>query len=597
MKQITKVKIWQVAVVLFGAILWGVCPAALAEADDGTPPADNVGVSPIQPVQPAITGELVTYPLAVSPGDPITYTLTLSNAGQVDSRVTISVTLPAGFELPLTALPVGASYNLRSGRLNWTGVVMADSMHELVFPGLAPAEPRADGRLTAFVALDNGAHLSAIGWAGALPTAVFTYTAGAPVGRDGISTHAAVLTYTAGAPLQFTNLSRGTGPLSAWWNFGDGTPSTELTPRHSFPAGGEYTVRLTIANPKGASSVVQTITIAPSPEEEPAQHEILVSDDTPAVGQPVYFNSSTPISVTIHWNFGDGGVSDVENPSHNYQQPGVYTVTRVLGEGVTAVQSSRVLVVDHPPQASIQVANPIVSVGQLVTFTAFTSASEVVSYYWDFGDGASASHSYVAHSYGIPGSYPVTLAVNNDFGVALDTLTLRVSQYYVYLPLVLADYATTPPAEPEATAELEPAEEPEPEIIFPADPLAQQMLQAINAEREAAGLPLLTWSDQLVRSAQHHSDDMATHWFTGHYGSNGSRPVDRMRQASYTGDYAGECTAWGFGDIVSAVAWWMTSPPHRVIILSTVATEIGGAYSYNPDAPSVHYWTIDFGAR
>ena len=69
------------------------------------------------------------------------------------------------------------------------------------------------------------------------------------------------------------------------------------------------------------------------------------------------------------------------------------------------------------------VAKPAVSVGTLVTFTALTSAPEVESYYWDFGDGSTAAHSYVAHSYSNPGEYPVTLAISNDFGVALDTLT------------------------------------------------------------------------------------------------------------------------------------------------------------------------------
>jgi uncharacterized protein YkwD len=227
----------------------------------------------------------------------------------------------------------------------------------------------------------------------------------------------------------------------------------------------------------------------------------------------------------------------------------------------------------------------------------------------------------VAHSYHSPGDYPVTLAISNDFGVALDTLTLSVLPYTIYMPLVFdgdtaaaqseterePEGAPAPESEseqetpiPDAEGEEELAAEPEPAQegdTVPAGSLSEQMLQAINAEREAVGLPPLTWSDQLARSAQHHSEDMAAYGFTGHYGSNGSRPADRLTQASYPGEYAGECTAWGFDDIASAVAWWMTSPPHRTIVLSTVATEIGGGYGYNPGAPSVHYWTIDFGAR
>ena len=590
---LAKVSSWRTTVtVVVGIILWLVVFAAYAQTDDA-----------VQDL--SFTASLDVQPPTVSPGDPIAYILTLDNPAQVDYQVTISATLPAGFELSLADLPAGASYNLRSGDVQWIGMVEANSARTLTFPGLTPLELRTDGRLTMYVALaprekldtlqqGQGAvqnqpadapvqirHLSATGWVGTPPTAAFTHILD-------------------GQTIQFANLSQGVGPLSAWWELGDGTTTTDLSPSHSYPSGGEYTVRLTIANPKGASTIAQTLFVPPPSSEEllPSPYEILVSDDTPAVGQPIYFSNLTePISVSIQWNFGDGITSSDKNPTYIYQRPGIYTTTCMLGEGTTAIQSSRTLTVDYPPQATIEVARSAVSINELVTFNALTSAPEVMSYYWDFGDGNSAGSDYVAHSYNAPGVYSVTLAVSNDFGVTLNTLPLQVSHYPIYLPLVVNKLQLIPVAMTETvTGTLDvPEPEPAPEFAIPADPLAQQILQAINAEREAVGLQPLSWSDQLARSAQHHTNDMATHWFTGHYGSNGSRPVDRMRQASYTGDYAGECTGWGFDDIASAVAWWMTSPPHRVIVLSTVATELGGAYGYNADAPSVHYWTIDFG--
>ncbi len=574
MKSFSSSRCWRIVGLAIGVTLWLALSAAAANADTGEPGSP-------------ISAQWAVQPPAVFPGEPLTYTLTLQNSGEADHWVTISANLPPGLELALPALPVGSSYGLRSGDLHWAGDVAAHSTYTLEFTGLAPLEPRSDGRLAAYVALDDGfqlVHLSATGWAGTLPTAAFTYT----VALEPAPT------------IQFTDLSQGVGPLSTWWEFGDGATSVEQNPIHTYPAGGQYTVRLTTASPGGADSAAQTLVVA-SPAAEPAsRHDILVSDDTPAVGQPVYLRSSETVSVTLFWDFGNGVTADEANPMHVYQQPGLYTVTRMLGEGAASFQSSTLLAVDYPPLASIQTDQPQVSVGELVAFTALTSAPEVMSYYWDFGDGNSGNHGLVAHSYGAAGSYSVTLAVSNAYGVALDTLAIRVSPNQLYLPLVTngAQWSESPPA-------LEPVEEitttviapePEPDIALPADPLAQEILQAINAERQAAGLPLLAWSDQLVRSAQHHSDDMATQWFSGHLGSNGSHPIDRLRQASYTGDYAGECTAWGFDDFSSAIAWWMTSPPHRVIVLSTVATEIGGAHSYNPDTPSVHYWTIDFGS-
>ena len=566
-----------------GVACWLALPDGRALADDASPPA-----------APILT-HFEVYPPAVLPGEPITFTLTLENTDGADHPINVKVALPAGFDLSLTSLPVGAAYNLRSDELRWMATLPADDVRVLTLTGLAPTEPRLDGRLSAYATLTGDqlfpqvVHLSATGWVGTPPEAVFA-----------ISTEPGL----AGQPVQFSDQSYGVGPLSVWWDFGDGATSTEEHPTHTYTAG-EYTVRLTVANPQGTSTTSQVLRIVapPEPEIQAAEYDMLVSDCTPAVGQPVYFSHpDEDIPVSVRWSFGDGSTSSDANPTHIFQQPGAYTVTRVLGEGTTSIQTSEILIVDHPPLASIQVARPSVLMGELITFTALTSAPEVTSVYWDFGDGHTANHSYVAHSYPTPGDYLVTLAISNDFGVALDTLAVHVRPYISYFPLIATE--AMPITAEGATVEIdlvpesvEPEEIETPIVVAEPDPLAEQMLQAINAEREAAGLPPLTWSPQLSRAAQHHTDDMATYGFTGHHGSNGSRPIDRMRQAGYTDDYAGECTAWGFDDLASAVAWWMSSPPHRTIILSTVATEMGGAYTYNASAPSVHYWTIDFGAH
>lgn len=568
----------RVALVVSGLLVLLALTATYAHADDGLPVTETEGQ---EASEKAIIAYLEVHPAAVSPGDTITFSLIIQNQSEITREVEVVVVLPAGLELPLVNLPVGCSYNIRSGEVQWSGIVESSGVRTLNLSGPTPVEAGADGRLTAHVTVvdkstpDQTVHLSAAGWVGSTPNASFTYQPGPDV--------------------RFTNRSEGTGPLSAWWDFGDGSTSNDWSPTHQFPAGGEYTVLLTVANPQGASTTSQQLVVAPQPEIETESYEMLISDDTPAVGQPVYLsNPSEIIPGAIYWNFGDGVTSNLPNPTHIYDTPGHYMVTRVLGEGAMAVQSSHEVIVDYAPKATMDTSSQWVGVGQLITLTADSSAPEISAYYWDFGDGATAVHGYVAHSFAQAGDYLVTLAVSTDFGVALDTLTIQVSpfQHTMYLPLVTnqAEEPDEPTQEPSIPSESELVEE----VIL--DPLAQEMLDAVNAERALNGMPPLRWSGELARSSQHHTGDMAAHWFTGHYGSDGSRPIDRIRQASYTDDYAGECTAWGFDDLASALAWWMTSPPHRVIILSTVATEMGGAYSYNPDSPNKHYWTIDFGA-
>lgn len=613
----SRVKVWMMGLLLLGAALFLFAPAAFAQDD-----------------QPPIVAGMDVEPAATTPGGLITFTLSLENPTLVDARVSITTTLPSGFEMPLTVLPVGASYDLRSGTVAWSGTLAAGSTRRFDFPGTAPVDVETDGRLVAYANVNDGTgitHLSAEGWAGLTPSAAFSYTLitnDAPAQAESIPGQARETPSDSipdgnqdnagGTPVQFINQSQGEGPLSYWWDFGDGTSSTKSNPVHSYSSIGDYTVRLAAVNQKGTGTVehVITISLVEIPEEEPVAYDFLVSDDAPAVGQPIFFSNNTlPVDVAIRWNFGDGVTSDEPNPTHIYEQPGVYTVSRVLGEGETAIQSTQIVTVGDSPEASIDVSSSSVLVGELITFTAYTSAADVTSYYWDFGNGSTAGHNRVAYSYSTPGDYLVTLAIGNDFGVGLDTLTILVSRYSIYLPMIANGSIDSLPEEAavEATPETapedgqpvageqeqpqEPVEETPPANPIPDDPLAQKMLEAINAERAAAGLPALTWSTELARAAQHHSEDMAAYGFTGHYGSNGASPADRVQQASYEGDYAGECTAWGFDDITSAVAWWMTSPPHRVIILSTVATELGGGYGYNPGAPSVYYWTIDFGAR
>ena len=49
-------------------------------------------------------------------------------------------------------------------------------------------------------------------------------------------------------------------------------------------------------------------------------------------------------------------------------------------------------------------------------FDASTSKGNIVSYSWDFGDGRTATGVHTSHSYGLAGTYTVTLTVKDDRG-------------------------------------------------------------------------------------------------------------------------------------------------------------------------------------
>jgi PKD repeat protein len=75
--------------------------------------------------------------------------------------------------------------------------------------------------------------------------------------------------------------------------------------------------------------------------------------------------------------------------------------------------------------------------GEVVTFTASVTGSEPISFFWDFGDGFTATGETVAHSFA-SGVYTVTLTASNACGVDEISYNITVASpsLWVYLPLV-----------------------------------------------------------------------------------------------------------------------------------------------------------------
>lgn len=137
-----------------------------------------------------------------------------------------------------------------------------------------------------------------------------------------------------------------------------------------------------------------------------------------------FIDQSTHESDIIEWvwNFGDGGGSTLQNPTHKYTTPGDYTVTLVvvwnISGNITADIAEKVITIANQ--------DPVANAGpdQVVTTKKVTlngSASydpdgEIVSYEWDFDDGTTGTGITVQHTYAADGIYTVTLTVTDDFG-------------------------------------------------------------------------------------------------------------------------------------------------------------------------------------
>lgn len=138
--------------------------------------------------------------------------------------------------------------------------------------------------------------------------------------------------------------------------------------------------------------------------------------------------------------------------------------------------------------------------------------------------------------------------------------------------------------------------------------IESQIIQLINAQRVAYGLPPLAVSGQLNAAAQLHSIDMATisngygpwagmqHVLNGTLRPDPTNRLDAVGYDNWSTTFAwGENIAFGYTSAAAVVSAWMNSPEHRANILSSSFTETG--VSVVADAAGRLFFTQDFGRR
>ena len=112
---------------------------------------------------------------------------------------------------------------------------------------------------------------------------------------------------------------------------------------------------------------------------------------TPTVGAlPLavsFTDSSTNSPTSWSWNFGDGGTSTAQNPSHTYNTVGLYTValTATNAYGNNTNTKSNYIDVGNPPVANFSGTPTIGAVPLAVSFTD-SSTNSPTSWSWTFGD-------------------------------------------------------------------------------------------------------------------------------------------------------------------------------------------------------------------
>ncbi|WP_205509261.1 PKD domain-containing protein [Longitalea arenae] len=121
-----------------------------------------------------------------------------------------------------------------------------------------------------------------------------------------------------------------------------------------------------------------------------------------------------------NWDFGNGTLSNAQNPVVTYSQPGTYTVKLVVrnADGTTGITKTDFITIYPSPQASFVTNFTTGCVPVTVQFTdrSTSTAGNIVSWQWNFGDGATSTEQSPSHTYTNTGFYNVSLTVTSSTG-------------------------------------------------------------------------------------------------------------------------------------------------------------------------------------
>lgn len=221
---------------------------------------------------------------------------------------------------------------------------------------------------------------------------------------------------------------------SCLWTFNDGTqpqnscPSVTHIYTNSTNSIRTYSPNLLVTDANGCNSSVNgTVYVLP----RPAAIFSFSGNNSCSAPATIVFNNTSQNTGLFSWNFGDptsgaSNSSSLEDPSHTYQNAGIYTVILTAGLPGCSDADTQTIALSNPV-ASFTASDTVICRNDTVFFN---STGTNGSYVWDFGDPASGNNSSNQsspfHVYATAGTYTTTMTVTTGGCSSSTTRQIRV---------------------------------------------------------------------------------------------------------------------------------------------------------------------------
>lgn len=238
-------------------------------------------------------------------------------------------------------------------------------------------------------------------------------------------------------PFTTTFIDSSSNAISWAWDFGDSFTSNQKNPSHTYTVDGIYSIQLVVQSSSGCYDTLKVDSLI---AVGTATANFAADSTSGCVPLIVNFTDQSQSTNNWIWDFGDGSNSSLQNPSHVYSAPGIYTVMLIsknqFGCADTIVKTQFITV-----RGSIPYFNVSTHFGCAPLAIAFTDSSQgAIGWNWNFGDGTTDNSINPVHIYPDSGSYTVSLYTIDSTGCST---IYTMPQPILVSPLISANFTTS----------------------------------------------------------------------------------------------------------------------------------------------------------